>query len=243
MLIEYFNPIQSIGSYLLGKGFDKAIKTNRKNPLPIRERFSREPIRLSISYLYQITIKSETGKTLYLLVKNSRVNMYQPPGGVYKYFDKKILQKLGARDHDAFHEKNDLRINIPKKSVGAFLKKFEDTTWRESDCKREFKEELLDTRILPKRLFDLTKMNFPILYRKTSGKRWSKPFKCYEIIFYDIIQPNLNKEQINFLQELYKTSKSKKYFFATKEDIEREGHNTHLNVDPISISEHSIRII
>ena len=33
--------------------------------------------------------------------------MFQPPGGVYKYHDKAVLKRFEAKDHDAFHEKND----------------------------------------------------------------------------------------------------------------------------------------
>lgn len=235
------NLLQILGTYLFNKGAESAIKNLSKNPLPIRQRFSKEPIRVSISYLHRIAIKDDKDITWYLLVKNKRVDMFQAPGGVYKYKNKQILEKIGAKDDKFFHEKGDFRLRLPRRNIQALLKAFADESWREVGYHREFKEELLDTNILPFDLFDCPE--YRPIERRNSGLRWSDHFQCEEITFYDIIEVVLTKKQKKHLRKMLEKPLQGKYVFATEESIIREGFSLIENFDKVRISEHSKRIL
>lgn len=236
------NISQILATYFFGRVANTFIEGDKELSLPLSSRFSNNELRLSISYLFRIPVKNENGVTNFLLVKSNRIpDLYQPPGGVYKYFDNQRLIKLKARDHQFFHEVDDLRIFLPEKNIMSFLKQFQDESWREVGYFREFQEELLDTNILPAELF--SHPSFRFLQRRTTGIRWSKHFQCREIIFYDIVDLKINENQNSYLKRMIKSSFSNQYVFASEDSIIRQGFTPIENSDSFRISEHSKQIL
>ena len=136
-------------------------------------------VRLSISYLFRIEVDGK-----YLMVKGNRLKrQYQPVGGVYKYYPeaKPVLErmkfnldtKMGNTD-----ETDDLRIRIKGKYLLTFMEWFMSMENREYDPQREFKEELIDTGLLPAQSFEILK------YRKVGvhndGIKYSTYLACDE---------------------------------------------------------------
>lgn len=183
----------------------------------------RKYIRVSFSYLFRITLKNSDGTTLFLLVENKRMkNSYQPVGGVYKYHDKGWLDKIGAKDAENFHKKNDLRLKIKGSKLPKLLSAFNSQEGREINHSREFYEELIDTKILDKKIFPWIDVKF--IEKRNSGFRYSQHFECWEVNFYDILEINLNQEQENELNKLLE-EQSDKFILATEELIRRGGNN------------------
>lgn len=219
------------------KGINWAFNNLKNSPLPFKQRWSKSLLRVSISYLHRICIKDNNGVTHYLLVKNSRVPMFQPPGGVYKYYDKRVLETMEAKDDQSFHEEGDLRIKLPKRNLINLLEALKNETWRESSYHREYIEELIETKILPIELFNSPKFRF--VERKNSKLRWSDHFQCEEIIFYDIIDVILNEKQKKHLCKMLKESSSTDFIFASANAIKRRGFCLKNNKDKVRISEHT----
>lgn len=196
-------------------------------------------IRVSFSYLFRITLKDSNGTTLFLLVKNRRMkNSYQPVGGVYKYYDKGWLDKIGAKDAENFHEKNDLRLKIKGSKLPELLSAFNSQEGREINHSREFYEELIDTKILDKKAFPWIDIKF--IENRNSGFRHNKHFECWEVNFYDILEVKLNQEQENELNKLHE-EQSDEFILATEELIRRGGNN---GIEDIYIiKEHTSHII
>lgn len=202
-----------IGSYLLGKfkGWKYGLK------LKLFEIFKPNlEIRLSPSYLYRIQINNK-----YLLVKNRNRDIFQPVGGVYKYFDsaKNFLNEIEFKvdnkiNIDTTSEK-DLRIRIKAKYISKFLDWFYSNKDRETDFYREFKEELLDKNILSCK-FNKIKMNKLKSIKNTI--EYSEFYKMYEIKPKDIIEIEYTEDQYIELKELYSKS-STDYYFADEEEI------------------------
>lgn len=176
-----------------------SIKDHIKLALLCNIKYRKTPIRLSISYLYKIKLDNK-----YLLVKSHRIpDQFQPVGGVYKtkkgankiFHELKVLSDDGyAYDNDL---KDDLRVRVPGKNVMNFLSWFKSNTDREIDPQREFREELLDTKILtPRKAFESIDYNF--LERNISKLHFSNHFQCPEILIKDIYEfiPNEKQEQI-----------------------------------------------
>lgn len=167
-------------------------------------RYRETPIRLSISYLYKIKLDNK-----YLLVKSQRIpNQYQPVGGVYKTKKgaNKIFHKLKVLSDDGYAYdndlKDDLRIRVPGKNVMKFISWFESNTDRENNPQREFREELLDTKILaPRQAFEIIDYNF--LERNISKLHFSAHFQCPEILIKDIYEFIPNEEQEEILRNIF----------------------------------------
>lgn len=182
-------------------------------------------IRFSISYLYRIENKGK-----FLLVRSNRIKDYfQPVGGAYKYFENasEKFNKWDIRKDDKIKvddkSDGDLRLQVPKKNVLKFLHWYRKAENREISCNREFYEELIQDDIL-------SKENFPyVQYRKikerTTGLQYSKYFKCWEILIFDIVEPVLNDAQKKEIEELYKKGNSENHIWADAQMIESEGHN------------------
>ena len=157
-------------------------------------------VRLSISYLFRIEVDGN-----YLMVKGNRLKrQYQPVGGVYKYYPeaKPTLEKMGfnidtkMRNTD---ETDDLRIRIKGKYLLKFMDWFMSMENREYDPCREFKEELIDTELLPPQSFDVLK------YRKVgvhnSGINYSQYLACDELLYSDIFELVLTDDQKNVIRD------------------------------------------
>lgn len=185
-------------------------------------------IRFSMSGLFKIQIP-ETNK--YLLVFNRRIeNQLQPVGGVFKrYGDEKLFNKWGycsdtSRNGLDVDEKSskDLRFQVKGKHVVDVLLWFDEIdSDRESDPKREFKEELLDTGILSKETFD--DIHCRRIRRYSKNLSWSNHFSCYEVLVYDVFEllPNDSQklELLKLANEPVKESLSMGYAVVSCDDI------------------------
>lgn len=157
-------------------------------------------VRLSISYLFRIEVDGK-----YLMVKGNRLKrQYQPVGGVYKYYPeaKPVLErmkfnldtKMGNTD-----ETDDLRIRIKGKYLLTFMEWFMSMENREYDPQREFKEELIDTGLLPAQSFEILK------YRKVGvhndGIKYSTYLACDELLYSDIFELVLTANQKHIIRD------------------------------------------
>lgn len=186
--------------------------------------YRKKKIRISIAYLFRIKVDGK-----YLLVQNSRRNYYQPVGGAFKTLpsSKRIFEKLKI-DSDKLIEtdkgiaKGDLRVFTEGVNVIEFIKWFNSKKDRETSPWREFCEELLSTKILPKKPFRYIDYEYKAtvqtpLITLDSG---DKGLFIHEI--YDLI-PNIEQEQK--LRELIEADNSEKYIWVSKSLINRLGHN------------------
>lgn len=157
-------------------------------------KYYNKSIRLSFSYLFHIQIDGK-----YLLVKGNRLkNQYQPIGGVYKYYDE-AKSTLGSflfspdvkmGNHN---ETDDLRINIKGKFLIEFMKWFLLMKDREYDPCREFREELIETGLLPENKFKIIK--YRKIYVHNNGVQYSTFLDCNELLYADIFELKLTEEQ------------------------------------------------
>lgn len=190
-------------------------------------KYKDKEIRFSISGLYKIQIPN-TNK--YLLVSNRRIaGQLQPVGGVYKRFgDDGLFNKWGYKPDNRKNgldvdEKSDsdLRFMVDGKSVIDVLKWYESRKERETEPRREFIEELIDTEILNSKTFQ--NINQKHIRRYSKNLIWSDFFGCYEILIYDIFELLPNEEQKKALIDLSKQGNdlSKGYAIVSCDDIEQ----------------------
>ncbi|MGB4438858.1 MAG: hypothetical protein WBJ13_06445, partial [Sedimentibacter sp.] len=103
-------------------------------------------IRVSISYLFQIKADNK-----YLLIKGSRIDQYQPVGGVFKMLEsfKETKRNFELSDDDHLPidgtSKDDLRVRVKGKYLVKLLKWFYTRKNREVGVHREFYEEMIKT--------------------------------------------------------------------------------------------------
>ncbi len=175
-------------------------------------------LRLSFAYLLKIRVDGE-----YLLIYNSKFEGFQPVGGVYKFFDKTILTTLGLAPDDNIpwdndKVKNDLRVRQNQsKYLYKFLTWFEKKEGRETDPKREFYEEMIESKILPLETF--ININYQFSHKHYDGIKQSEKFPGKELIYADVYEVHLTDEQKIALREL-KKNPPKNIMFVSKNDIE-----------------------
>lgn len=190
-------------------------------------KYKNMDIRFSMSGLYKIQIP---GTNKYLLVFNRRIeNQLQPVGGAYKrYGDDSLFNLCGYRPDNAKNgldvdekSQSDLRFMMRAKCTVNILNWFEKGKERETDPRREFKEELLDTGILDPKIFQ--HFNHKHIRRYSKNLSWSDYFSCYEILIYDIFELLPNEEQKQALTSLLKqeTDLTKGYAIVSCDDIEQ----------------------
>ena len=184
----------------------------------------KKKIRISIAYLFRIKVDGK-----YLLVQNSRRSYYQPVGGAFKTLpsSKLIFEKLNVEsdrliETDKGIAKGDLRVFTKGVNVIEFIKWFNSKKDRETSPWREFCEELLTTKILPKKPFRYIDYEYKATVKSPlitldSG---DKGLFIHEI--YDLI-PNTEQEQK--LRDLIAVNNTEKYIWASKSLINRLGHN------------------
>ncbi|MEO7975876.1 hypothetical protein [Flavobacterium sp.] len=189
--------------------------------------YRNKEIRFSISGLYKIQIPNTNN---YLLVLNRRIQgQLQPVGGVYKrYGDDSLFNKwLYKPDNlknglDVDEKSNfDLRFIVNGKNVMDVINWYESGKERETDPKREFIEELIDTNILDSKIFG--NIHHKHIRRFSKNLSWSEFFNCHEILIYDIFEFIPNEDQKKALTELslQKNDLSKGYAIVTCDDIEQ----------------------
>lgn len=184
-------------------------------------RLWNKDVRISAAYLFQIKVDNQ-----YLLIKGNRFNQYQPVGGVYKThasFEATRQSMNILDDHllvpDAVSEK-DLRIRVKGAYLYQFVQWFESERNRETDCWREFYEELVDTKILPVTLFRHVK--YDRVRRRYSKLRYSKWAKCHEILISDIVELIPTDEQLSALRTL-KLANDDRLLWSSEDQIVRLG--------------------
>lgn len=200
-----------------------------------------ETLRCSFSYLIKISVKDQHGLDRHLLVYNSKIGGFQPPGGVYKYYDDFVLKQLGASDHDKMHQKNDLRLTIPSRKYADLFKWFKTRMGRESGQEREFYEELIETGVLPQKLFSYGEFKFLRSFR-TPIKRSEHFDNILEMKYFEVYDLILNKAQTEYLlKQLDK--KSDLIQFASTEEINKKGYSSSTNKDEFRVLEHTTLLI
>ncbi|HYC87142.1 MAG TPA: hypothetical protein VEB86_18040 [Chryseosolibacter sp.] len=183
----------------------------------------RKELRLTIAYLFKIESKGK-----YLLVKSNRIkNLYQPVGGVYKYFEpeaKRRLEKMGIITDGKMpvDEDNEFDLRLEMKSriqLRSFLKWFHSKEQREIDPWREFFEELVQPGILPKE-------DFGFIYSELIGEHfdpihYDQVYSIYTFKYADIYRPRyVNDAQRQIIADLQNRTSSE-YIWATEAEIMR----------------------
>lgn len=217
-------PAELLFGYLITKAFDR-LNTNGHGLRLLWNSlvYSKEDIRLSFSYLFRIQIEGK-----YLLVRGKRLSgQYQPIGGVYKYYDeaRPELEKFNFRPDIKMRntdETDDLRITIKGKYLLAFMDWFLSMRNREYDPYREFKEELIDTNLLPAEDFRILK------YRKVSthnkGVQFSTYLDCKELLYSDIFEIKLTDKQVKAIKKAV-LEHPEQLCLATDEELKTECYN------------------
>ena len=197
-----------------------------------------ERVRISCAYLFRI--KSDNK---YLLIKNKRIDQFQPVGGVYKYYEsfKDESNKLGLtfEKNDNFYEKNDLRVYVPAKKVLRFIKWFNSGKNREINVTREFYEELIKTEFLSQNV--VFEVHFEYIKQNDCKLKKSEHFGCKEILIHNIYDVSFNnKEDLRHLEESVENN-GKQLIFVNSADIERGA----VNIDgcDMKIGEHTKEIL
>ena len=217
--------IEIIGGIILF-GILQFLKNIKNLPLYFQTQIlhRKKKIRISIAYLFRIKVDGK-----YLLIKSSRRNYFQPVGGAFKTLpsSKQIFEKLNIESDKLIETekgiaKGDLRVFTKGVNVIDFIKWFNSKKDRETSPWREFCEELLSTKILPKKPFRYIDYEYKDTVRSpliTLGSG-DKGLFIHEI--YDLI-PNIEQEQK--LRELIEVKDSEKFIWVDENLINRLGHN------------------
>ena len=201
--------------------FDLAKMHGQSYTLWFQSKFCKKSdrIRISFSYLFRICIDGR-----YLLVRGNRMkNQYQPIGGVYKYYPeaKKFLESIGyapdvkMKNHD---ETDDLRLTIRRRHLLEFVEWFQSMEDREYDPIREFREELIETEILPRNEFKDIKYRKLFVHNK--GIQYSIYLECTELLYADIFELELTNAQKEIVRKALK-DKPEEICAATEEEIKK----------------------
>jgi len=199
------------------------------------------PLRATFSYLIKITVKDANSIDKHLLVWNDKIKGFQPPGGVYKYYDNSTFQSLGATDHDKMHKKDDLRLQLPSRNYPELMQWFKSGEGRERGQEREFYEELIESDILPKDVFPYGR--FKLLKEYLSPIKKSEHFdNILEIKYFEVYELILTQEQNDTLKKMI-AKESSLYRFASNTEISRKGYSLKANKDECRILEHTPLLI
>lgn len=173
-----------------------------------------KPIRISCAYLFQLKYNNK-----YLLIKGSRIEQYQPLGGVYKYYNSfngtKEKMELKDEAENRFYELGDLRQITKGKHLRKFIQWFDTNKNREVMVMRELVEELKPISIS----FDEFINNLEIEYLKTEMEpiKFSQHFKMDEQKIFNIYAVRFSEET---LEKIF-SYKGDKYCFVEAEDIDK----------------------
>jgi hypothetical protein len=181
---------------------------------------------VSLSYLMRIKL---SGAERYFLVKGSKVDQYQPVGGVYKIIGNKDIYKEWEA-HPKSDKKNpdDLRFFVKAKYVPEIIRWFKSRKDRETGVWREFYEELLETKIVSQENFQTIRAEYLCSHENILSKQNRFKSEQYHTLIYDIFQIELSPEQFEELNKLLaKKTFTKHYAFVTKDEIEKECFNEH----------------
>ena len=206
----------------------------------------KDYIRISFAYLYRICVDGK-----YLLVLNGRnINKYQPVGGAYKChkIEKEVLTGMDFRVCDDNFIKidqtsmDDYRMRVPAINLIKFVKRFNKSQDRENlnNLSREFKEELINTKILKKQIFKQIKYRY--CGRHYTEVRYSNYNNCYELLLADIVELMPDDKQLNCLRDM-QSKVSDKYIWATEDEIKSRGIIPGTKNMQEKITDHSQKIL
>lgn len=200
------------------------------------------PVRISFAYLYRINVGDK-----YLLVRNSRgTGKYQPVGGVYKLLGNEKIElknRYHVMDDDKISidksSRDDYRLRLTNQYLRRFVKRFDSEATREQVCdlSREFREELIETGLL-----NWNQITYRICGRHITPLQYGKHFQIYELLLADVVELLPTKDQEKDLDDLVR-NQSNKYIFATADEINSLGINTHTGKLTESIADHSVKIL
>ncbi len=193
---------------------------------------------VSLSYLMRIKL---SGIERYFLVKGSKVDQYQPVGGVYKIVGNKDIYKDWDA-HPKSDEKNpdDLRFFVKAKYIPEVIRWFKSRKERETGVWREFYEELLETNIVSHKNFKSIRAEYLCSHENILSKQNRFKNEQYHTLIYDIFQIELNSHQFQELKMLFaQDAFTNQYAFVTKDEIEKECFNDH----KLKIGQHTKFII
>ncbi len=179
---------------------------------------------ISLSYLIRIKLP---GTERYLLVKGSKINQYQPVGGVYKLVGNKDIYKdwEASIKPDAKNPK-DLRFFIKVKYLPDVLKWFKSGKDREVGVWREFHEELIDNGILTNNNFKSIRAEYLHTKENLLSKQTRFKNESYHALVYNIFSIGLSDTQLKELVSLEQNKLfAKKYAFVTEDEITKECFN------------------
>jgi hypothetical protein len=176
-------------------------------------RYFGRNVRVSISYLFRIKV----GETYLLVRSQRRQNQYQPVGGVIKVVPEGVvfLSSIKAKEDDFIpiddDSTNDLRITIDGRYIYSLLTWYDSATGRETDCWREFYEELIGTRIL-------SIQNFGYIFTKHIKRHvdpidYGAPEQKYRFLISEIYELLPTEAQLTELRAL-QTRTSDKYIYG-----------------------------
>ena len=181
---------------------------------------------VSLSYLMRIKL---SGSERYFLVKGSKVDQYQPVGGVYKIIGNKDIYKEWEA-HPKSDEKNpdDLRFFAKAKYIPEIIRWFKSRKDRETGVWREFYEELLETKIVSRKFFKTIRAEYLCSHENILSKQNRFKNEQYHTLIYDIFQIELSTNQFQELKEMMENDAfTSQYAFVTKDEIEKECFNEH----------------
>lgn len=181
---------------------------------------------VSLSYLMRIKL---SGTERYLLVKGSKVDQYQPVGGVYKIVGNKDIYKEW-KAHPKSDDKNpdDLRFFVKAKYIPEIIRWFKSRKDRENGVWREFHEELLETKIVSRENFKTIRAEYLCSHENILSKQNRFKNEKYHTLIYDIFQIELDPNQFQEMKRLLaQDAFTSQYAFVTKDEIEKECFNDH----------------
>lgn len=216
IIIEIIISILLLLCRIFKKQLIKLVDTIFKKGYLYSKTYDDKKIRLSFAYLIRIKVNNR-----YLLVRsNSRKNLFQPVGGVY-HIDKpnEIKKQTGFYRDDSPGDANDIRGIIKGNKIKKFIKWFNKNIDRESGPYREFKEEMIDTGILPNNLFNEGNLKFSYCDSYYKGVYHDEHYNIKTLLRFDIYELILDKDQLKFIHSL----KNRNIKFATYTEIETLG--------------------
>lgn len=180
-----------------------------------------QDLRISFASLIRIKIDDQ-----YVLIKSRKFDLWQPVGGVYKFFNHDIKRCFDLQDDNGrFPTTNpsELRLSIPNKSIFkalGLMRWFDSRFGREISPDREFREELIDTTILNKDHFKETSFEF---LNRHYLIRYSDKFKTWEFMSFEIFEMKLTDLQKNSIKAVLQNS-ANALMTMNKNQIDHDGY-------------------
>jgi hypothetical protein len=189
----------------------------------IKIRIQSNSLRISFASLIRIKAGDK-----YFLIKSKKFNLWQPVGGVYKYFDSDLRRRFGLQDDNGgFRESdpNELRLSFPPNKVFkalGLMKWFDSRLGREISPDREFREELLEPNILNKDIFKEVHFEF---IERTFELRFSEKFQVWELMAFEVFDLKLESSQADQIKSIISTNQND-VVAITKNEIDRDGFSS-----------------